>query len=267
MPIKYIEIQEKTFMVFTWISFNERGGILKYVVKVIPISIIAVVLLAGCTNLKNDEQSNAQKAAQEYTKEIVTMSEATGGYRKMGENIKSYDVECSKKGEIISSKAIQEYKVNSAKIYDGVLNSDIDESKLMEADYNWELSYEHTKFVTKEEIIKSKILICDVSVKNIDGDEHNITDLSLVYKNKKNQMLFIGYPVYFSGPKENKIDGNDYVLLKGQTMEAKIAWILDSDISGVQEYDLDRVYLATGFDGLAGIQEYVKLDIKDEKNK
>ena len=70
------------------------------------------------------------------------------------------------------------------------------QDKLIETDYYMGADPEKPAILKKDEVACGKLLLCDISVKNIEDEICTVGDISLVYDiNGVCQLL--GYPVYF----------------------------------------------------------------------
>ena len=85
---------------------------------------------------------------------------------------------------------------------------------------------EKPAILKKDEVACGKLLLCDISVKNIEDEICTVGDISLVYDiNGVCQLL--GYPVYFSNAKDNEHGIYDYTLVQGQSLDAQIGFCVD----------------------------------------
>lgn len=142
----------------------------------------------------------------------------------------------------------ESYIVNSVKIYDTAAEIDGVQDKLIETDYYMGADPEKPAILKKDEVACGKLLLCDISVKNIEDEICTVGDISLVYDiNGVCQLL--GYPVYFSNAKDNEHGIYDYTLVQGQSLDAQIGFCVDPALLQIDNMDLNKLYLSVNFNG------------------
>lgn len=232
--------------------------------KIIIIAIGVCVVIGSIIVInKNDNIFiiKVRKNNETETSRIVKISEGSEQYHNMGETIYDYDVTYSSKGDIISKEKLTGYTINQAKIYDNPHEADINKDDIIESDYYWQLAQDTPKFIKSDVIENSKIIILDTSIQAINNGVHNITNLALTYKNDNDELLQIGNPIYFSNSKDHNQKVYEYALLNGQSINTKVAWLLDEKVIGIDKLDLDRLYVSTNYSGDLKNQEFIKIDV------
>lgn len=153
------------------------------------------------------------------------------------------------------------YIVNSVKIYDTAAEIDGVQDKLIETDYYMGADPEKPAILKKDEVACGKLLLCDISVKNIEDEICTVGDISLVYEiNGACQLL--GYPIYFSNAKDNEHGIYDYTLVQGQSLDAQIGFCVDPALLQIDNMDLSKLYLSVNFNGDEENRQFIDLRLE-----
>lgn len=158
-------------------------------------------------------------------------------------------------------KPISEYKINSTDVYSSLDESNIDKSLIL-----------NNNNENVDEMLGNgkKLLLMNVTIKNVSRDKDiYISDLGLSYLEKNGEISTSKFPPeikYFSETGYNK-DGNwksyyKFPLEKGESKNVEVGWIIDTN-----EFDLDNLYICIGSCTSYEYQNFVKLDIVEDKNK
>lgn len=149
-----------------------------------------------------------------------------------------------------------EYKIDAATIFDTPEEAGIALEEMIDTStYDLE-----TGEPQKQVIDECSMLVCEVELKNISEDDPNITQLSLVFRNPETEeMKYVSEIAYFS--RSVSLDPEDpkyyhYNLLPGQSIHARIAWLVD-----LEQYDKSELYLCIDFNGDPEVIRYIKLNL------
>lgn len=153
-----------------------------------------------------------------------------------------------------------ECTVNSAKIYNNPKEAGFKKDQLIEPEVYLKLDPNNPEVIYMDEVMKSKIVVCDLTLKNIALGEENITEFSIMNKGKDGEIVDVGFPIYFSKPK-SKSEYYHLVWLKGQTVNVQVAWIIDEKTLQLDESIEKSLYLMSGSDSNAQFEEIVDLGL------
>ncbi|WP_314064911.1 DUF5027 family lipoprotein [uncultured Vagococcus sp.] len=150
--------------------------------------------------------------------------------------------------------------VNNATIYDNPAEAGIQQEELREVQiYDNE---EQPEMVKVEDIVNGSILICELTLTNInEEDEPNIAFLSLVVEDDKQNLRLLTYPTYFaSSVSEGEMDTKffHFNLLKGQSIITKVGWPID-----LKTLRQEQLYLVANFRGDDELMSYIDLQLSE----
>lgn len=152
-----------------------------------------------------------------------------------------------------------EFTVKTAKLFKSAEEAGIDGKQVLRSN---DCHYDIKMGVPVPfDVSKANFLLCDVSVKNINTQDMNITALSLVYLTPdKKDLKLVGFPAYFSKSKSGSdIENPDYYhfeLPVRESMDTKIGWWVD-----LSECKKENLYLMLNYRGVKKLQQYWELGL------
>lgn len=172
----------------------------------------------------------------------------------MGETVEAFEL----RGEAVPHHILN-YELTDAKLYSSPEEAAIQREQMVNASF-YNLPSGDGEIVYKD-IAEFSLLVCDINIKNIDAEYLNIAALSLIYMEPDSkETKCITDPCYFSKSisidEPNNSDYFHYELSKGDSMDAKVAWVVDTDV-----YDKNNFYLCTSYGGDESVVKYIKLDL------
>lgn len=201
-----------------------------------------ITLLTGCA-MENPEDVKRKAEDNTSEKEALVVDTESDSYYELGDQI-----ELIEPGGDKPDYVGLEYTVNSAQIYSNPSEAGIEKDSLCESAECYKgLQPEAPECIERDDAMNSKILLCDMTIKNINKQENNIDDFSLTYENDNKELVMVGFPVYFSNPKNMQSEYYNYVLLEGQSMTVQVGWIVDEDVLEVDQLDEKRLFLVQKF--------------------
>ena len=186
-----------------------------------------ITTFSGCSSNQKQSYGNLGKGDESDRPEVedIVIDNESDIYN-IGDEIQVKNVDYGTNREYVAKS----YIVNSVKIYDTAAEIDGVQDKLIETDYYMGADPEKPAILKKDEVACGKLLLCDISVKNIEDEICTVGDISLVYDiNGVCQLL--GYPV------------------QGQSLDAQIGFCVDPALLQIDNMDLNKLYLSVNFNG------------------
>lgn len=144
------------------------------------------------------------------------------------------------------------YKVNNATLYDTPSKAGIKKEQIMT-----NISMNLDKSLTSENVMNGQMLLLDMTITNVNCDDFSIAVFSLVEKQEDNEMMWVGYPCYYSEGKDAQSSKYyHYSLLPGQSVDMKIGWYVGSG-----NFKLQNLYLTDNLNADEEIISYVDLGL------
>lgn len=217
-------------------------------------------MLVGCADSEKKNQiengSVEGKTQEEFVREPIKIG--NGELYSWGEVIKLEDPLPT-----IPNNIAEEYTIQAVQIFESPEEADIPREQIQKnvldiLYYSGEGIEEEFEYM---DVDKDSLLVCDMTIKNINRDptDLNISRISLVYQSPDTGKIdMISEIAYFSKSIEMDLNSQKlwhYDLAKGETMEAKVAWLID-----LERYDLENLYIGIVYDG--DYPKYVKVNSK-----
>ncbi len=215
-----------------------------------------IPLLMGCA-MESPESIKIRKDSEIVKKEALKVDEESENFYRIGEKIETIDTDQNEKDFVAS-----EYTVNSAKIYNNPSEAGIEKEALCEnVEYYKGLLPDNCELTDRDTAMDSKILVCDLTIKNIDIRTCNITEFVLVYEKEDKELVRVGFPAYFSAPKNMSTEYYDYDLLEGKSMTVQVGWMIDEKVLEVEPLDKEHFFLVQNFGSNPKYEKVIALDL------
>ena len=221
---------------------------------VMPITVLAICLTACSQKNKKETYGEYGKGSSDILQEEIKIDERADSVYFLGEIVEAFEL----RGEAVPHHILN-YELTDAKLYSSPEEAAIQRDQMVNASF-YNLPSGDGEIVYKD-VAEFSLLVCDINIKNIDAEYLNIAALSLIYMEPDSrETKCITDPCYFSKSisiaEPDNSDYFHYELSKGDSMDAKVAWAVDTDV-----YDKNNFYRCTSYGGDESVVKYIKLDL------
>ena len=125
-----------------------------------------ITTFSGCSSNQKQSYGNLVKVMKRQTEVEDIVIDNESDIYNIGDEIQVKNVDYGTNREYVAKS----YIVNSVKIYDTAAEIDGVQDKLIETDYYMGADPEKPAILKKDEVACGKLLLCDISVKNIEDE-------------------------------------------------------------------------------------------------